>query len=352
MSLTARPGADPPAPRKILLIRLRRAGDVIMTTPALAVLKKAFPGASLSYLVEEPFARLVEGNPAVDEVIRTGEKEGLGEFLRLVRRVRRKKFDVLVDFHGGPRASWLTLLSGARVKVGYRIKHKSFIYGLRVPRAPEKGHVHSVLNHVNLVKALGLESGEIPPLVLPRATPEEAERVRTFLKERGFDGLKIVVIHVGAGNRFRDWGQANWSALAARLAGVEGLRLVLAGGPEDAARAEAVAAAAGGKGAAAAGTLNYVELREVIARSVLFVGPDSGPMHVAASTSTPIVALFGPTLPEVFAPWRSGAKVLERDLDCRPCRQRKCLPGDFRCLQETTPDEVFRACLDILSNRT
>lgn len=95
------------------------------------------------------------------------------------------------------------------------------------------------------------------------------------------------------------------------------------------------------------GRLNLMEIGELIAHASLFIGPDSGPMHIAASTSTPIVAYFGPTLPAVFSPWRrvgSRTSILEKNLPCRPCKQRKCITKDYRCLRDITPGEVFAAC--------
>ncbi|MCK4557156.1 MAG: glycosyltransferase family 9 protein, partial [Candidatus Aminicenantes bacterium] len=93
------------------------------------------------------------------------------------------------------------------------------------------------------------------------------------------------------------------------------------------------------------GKLNLREVRELISNSSLFVGPDSGPMHIAAATSTPIVALFGPTLPANFAPWQAKASYVEKKLDCRPCKQRRCIHEDFRCLRNINPEEVYQACL-------
>jgi len=96
------------------------------------------------------------------------------------------------------------------------------------------------------------------------------------------------------------------------------------------------------------GKLNLREVKELISYSSLFVGPDSGPMHIAASTSTPIVALFGPTLPANFAPWQAKAYLIEKKFDCRPCKQRQCIHEDFRCLRSITPEEVYQACLRLI----
>jgi ADP-heptose:LPS heptosyltransferase len=358
LSPTGRPKADP-APRKILLLRLRRLGDVVLTTPAITLLKTAFPQASLTYLVEEPFRRLVEGNPHLDRVLAVPAKQGTADLLRLIRAIRAERYDAVLDFHGGPRASWITLLGGAKLKIGYAIKSKGFLYDVRVPRSGADGPVHSVENHANLVRAFFTYAGahssaEIPPLLLPEPTPAEKDRVAALLAQAApaiAPGSRLVALHIGAGNRFRDWGADNLAGLLSRLADVPGVRIALLGAEGDretqarllAVRPEAVVPLAG--------RLGLMEVRETIRRAALFAGPDSGPMHIAASTPTPIVAWFGPTLPAHFAPWRpSGGRtvILERALSCRPCDQRTCLTGDYRCLRTLTPDEVFQACRPFL----
>jgi lipopolysaccharide heptosyltransferase II len=359
------PRADPgPGDlKKILLIRLRRIGDIIMTTPAVALLKTQLPGASLTYLVEEPYWRLVEGNPYLDRVIVVKKNQKFRDFVKLILQVRAEGYDALLDFHGGPRASWITFFSKARLKIGYRIKHKGFLYDIRVPRGREEGDeggfVHSVENHANLVRALGIAFDEsaIPPLVHPDPTKEEAQRIRKILEEKGALRSKNVVLHIGAGNEFRDWGIENITGLVRRLARLPGLKIVMVGSASEVdQRAETdileELAAAGASDSqniiSLVGLLNLIELKEVIARAALFVGPDSGPMHVAASTSTPIVAYFGPTLPAHFAPWKAKAIVIEKAMDCRPCKQRRCVTSDFRCIRAITPDEVFAACRNFL----
>ena len=415
MSPSGRPRADL-LPRKILLLRLRRLGDVILTTPAVTLLKRSFPAASLTYLVEEPFRRLVEGNPHLDRVLAVPAKQSASELFAFIRSIRREKYDVLLDFHGGPRASWITLLGGAKLKVGYAIKGKGFLYDIRVPRSGEHGPVHSVENHANLVKALTRdirpdeydEAAAAPPLLLPEPTAAEKARVQALLAEafgtspsspghssaeisRGpsarepdpqarLEAPALGILHVGAGNRFRDWGAENLAALASRLVRDAKAKVALIGAEGDRAVEEHVLASLGAAaahtrpwivghgrvrrnmipgqspGAPAAvlpccGRLNLMETRELIRRASLFAGPDSGPMHLAASTPTPIVAWFGPTLPANFAPWRPDecrTVILERALSCRPCEQRACAAIDFRCLQAISPDDVFESCRPFL----
>ena len=161
---------DPSRFRKVLLIRLRRIGDIILTTPAVRALRTALPRAELVYVVEEPYRKLVEGNPDIDRIVAVPKGASRREFLALARALRKEGFDAVIDFHGGPRASLLALLSGAKVKAGYAVKYRGLFYDIRVPRAPEQGRIHSVANHVNLVRALGVAVGEIPGLVLPRGS--------------------------------------------------------------------------------------------------------------------------------------------------------------------------------------
>ncbi len=356
MSPTGRPRPDPSALKKILLIRLRRIGDVVMTAPAVALLKQFVPGASLTYLIEEPYRRLVEGLPGVDLVLAVPVKQDRRTFLGLLKKIRAERFDAVLDFHGGPRASWITAFSGAGRKVGYAIRGKRFLYDVRVPRRPDQGTLHSVQTHAALVRALGFEfaDGEIPPIELPIPTEEERRRVDGLMREAGLETGRFAALHIGAGNAYRDWGKENHAALVRLLGRRPGLRFALIGGPGDRPRQAAVieqaarmpAGVEAGRIAGFAGRLNLIETKELISRAGLFAGPDSGPMHIASSTRTPIVALFGPTSPAHFSPWRTEGRltILQKELDCRPCRQRGCVTNDFRCLTGIGPPDVAMAC--------
>ena len=321
---------DPSRFRKVLLIRLRRIGDILLTTPAARALRTALPGAELVYVLEEPYRPLVEGNPDIDRVIAVPGGQTRRDFLALVRSVRKEGFDAVIDFHGGPRASLLALLSGAKVRAGYDIKYRKRFYGLRVPRAPKEGRVHSVVNHVNLVRALGLEVGDVPGLVLPKG------RTSAFRPS-----VPYLVLHIGAGTRFRYWGTENLIRLVGLLEGLRGLRVALVGGAEDREAEAAILKDAPGT-LSFVGRLDLAGTADLIRGATAFVGPDSGPMHIATAAGTPLVAWFGPTLPANFAPWKPSAavRIVERDLDCRPCKQRTCAPGDFRCLRLIAPEEV------------
>ena len=125
---------------QVLLIRLRLLGDVVFTTPAVRALRRRFPEARLTYLVERAAAPVVLGNPHLDEVIvidRTRGVKRLQDDLRLARTLRARRFDVVIDFHGGPRGSWLSWATGAPRRIGYTIPWRSWMYTDRVHRSRE-----------------------------------------------------------------------------------------------------------------------------------------------------------------------------------------------------------------------
>ena len=144
---------------KILFVRLRLIGDVVFTTPLVRALRRRYPHAHLSYLVEPAAAPIVSGNPHLDEVIVAHKPSGLArlaEDVRLARRLRRAHYDIAIDLHGGPRSGCLTWASGAPRRIGYDIKGRGWMYTSRVARAPDLRPRHSVRNQWDLLSPLGI----------------------------------------------------------------------------------------------------------------------------------------------------------------------------------------------------
>jgi lipopolysaccharide heptosyltransferase II len=338
--------------KRILLVRPRRMGDIILTTPALRALRSAFPEAYLCYLVEKPYARLIEGNGLVDEVLAIKPDPGLVGLLTIIKKLRRKKFDVALDFHGGPRSALLVLASGSRWKIGYKTKYKAWVYDYLVPRSYASGPVHSVINHLNLVRILKPETGQEFSLKVPPSRPEEREKIEAFWKQAGLFSRKVLALHISAGNRFRDWGKENLVSFLEGLDSWSEVWPLLIGSKEDKAREKEILESLGRPVPSLVGQTSLGELIAVLEKADLFVGPDSGPMHLAAALNKPIVALFGPTLPAHFAPWKAKAIILERPMACRPCRQRFCPEKNFACLKTIKPEEVIAACQNLLSSES
>ena len=344
---------------KILLVRLRLIGDVVFTTPLLRALRRRYPDARLTYLVEPPAAAVLHGNPHIAELIVVPRLSGLGRVrgdIALARRLRRQRFDVAIDLHGGPRSAWLAWGSRAPMRIGYPIRGRAWMYTHIVPRTPDLAARHSVANQWDLLAPLGIAAPE--PLRDPVEMPEDsnaAERVTQRLASLQIGPANpIVVIHVSAGNPFRRWPAESFEALVEQLVRRDpGRRILLTSGPSDAAAARRIADGARARlGALAAavpqtGDFDLAELRSLIARAAVYIGGDSGPLHIASTTRTPIVALLGPTLAERSMPWRDPqwfSEVVDiAGLPCRPCHQRTCAPGDFRCLTRIEPERVVAA---------
>lgn len=347
----------------ILLIRLRLIGDVVFTTPVIRALKRRFPDARLAYLVEREAAPIVTGNPHLDEVIvvpRTRGVRRLLDDLRLALALRRRRFDLVVDLHSGPRSGWLTLATGAPQRIGYEVQGRSWIYTRAVGRPRELRPRHSVVNQWDLLHAIEGWTGEPPdPARDAVEMPADAAAERRVADRLAAAGVKggheLIVVHVSAGNPFRRWPEAGFAGLVASLAAAgDRRRVILSSGPSDREAVARIASAArrelGPERAERVvdfGDFNLGELRALVTRSRLFVGGDTGPMHIAATTATPIVGLYGPTLPARSAPWRDPSVPAEAvevaDLPCRPCEQRVCAPGDFRCLTTLAPAAVIAA---------
>lgn len=354
---------------KILLIRLRLIGDVVFTTPAIAALRQHYPTASITYLVEAAAEPVVRHNPHLTEIIVAQRPRGLRRVLydfQLARRLRRAGFDLVIDFHGGPRSAWLTRATGAAQRIGYDLPGRSWLYTNRLPwsRAlvPPR---HSVDNQSDLLTPLAnvrRPDREWAPVEMP-VDASAARSVDERLARAGVSAdTAVVVIHVSAGNPFRRWPGDHFARVAASLASDAARRIIITSGPSESEAADAIASQAqdyagpAGSRVVRCGEFDLSELRALVGRAALFIGGDSGPLHIAATTNVPVVALFGPTLPARSMPWRGSqtraVAIDAGELPCRPCHQRQCVPGDFRCLTNIGPERVVAAAEQLLSIRS
>lgn len=354
---------------RVLVVRLRLIGDVVFTTPVIRALRRAYPDAHLAYLIEPAAAPVVRHHPDLDEIIlapRTRGWQRLRDDIELGHRLRKARFDVVIDLHSGPRASWLTWLSRAPRRIGFDVQGRRWMYTDVVARPRAIRPRHSVENQWDILAPL------LPDL--PPATPAgdpvtmnhglEADRsVADWIRQEGLqEWHQLVVVHVSAGNAFRRWPLLSFVELADRLsAGDRNRRIILTSGPSEAAAAAEVVRLVRERrpefpeAVRTCGDMSLDELHALIGRARLYIGGDSGPLHIAATTRTPIVGLYGPTLPVRSAPWRDPQVFSEAvdvgALPCRPCEQRVCAPGDFRCLTHITVDAVVAAAERALALR-
>jgi ADP-heptose:LPS heptosyltransferase len=285
---------------RIVLVRLRSIGDTVLLTPCLAAIKDANPATEITVVSEPLSAPVIDNHPLVDRLVVAGSS--LQSRLKLIGRLRREKFDVAFNMHGGPTGTLLTAMSGARFTVGYEGFRQSWMLKERAP-APDVilGHqtVHSVEQQLALLAWAGLPYPERPRLTLAIA-PEAEASIRARLSELGM--VNFVVIAAAAAFESKQWPAAGFAAVADHLKKRLGLSCLLIAGPGQEAVAQEVSEASQSKPPRLTG-LSLKELIALMSLSKLYIGNDSGPMHIAAAVGRPLVVVFGSSNPTVWHPW-------------------------------------------------
>jgi len=335
-----------PRGAEILLIRLRSLGDVVMLTPSVAALHAWRPDLRLCVLVAPAFAPVLEGNPAVSEVL------PMRGFLSTARELRRRRFPVTYNQHGGPTSAFLTLAAGSPVRVCWaRLQFQSF-YNVCVPDPAAlfgRTHIHTVEDRIAHFYFTGLPRGPIPPAqIFPRLDALAA--VQKILTDSGIaPGRPYVVLRPGAADRTKQWPLERFLELAKWLREVCGLAAVMDFGPDE----NALAASARQKvdsGVVHLDSLGVRELIALIAGARLFVGNDTGPTHIAAGVRCPTVAVFAATDPAIWGPWQVAHRVVESDALCDTCPPGRCYASERRrCILSVDTSRVQQACAALLT---
>jgi lipopolysaccharide heptosyltransferase II len=324
--------------KKILFIRLRLLGDIVFTIPAVQLYKKYFPESEIYYLVEERFQEAAEIIPGINSVITVPDRIGVKEILRFRNKIKKLRFQTVIDFHSGPRSALLTFLSGANDRIGYRTPNRNWAYNQLVPRKSANASSHSVDNQARLLTPLGIDIKEIPPYPEINIREEDvSEKIRKISNLN-----KKIVIHVGAKKRYRDWGIENFSSLIKKL-NQENYNILLIGkGEEEEERGRYLKNLFDVHNFV--GSISIKEILFAIEHSDVYFGADSGPLHLASLTKTPIVALYGPNIPQVSGPYRNeNVTIIQLDLDCIPCHQKSCKFDEVKCMAGIEVSEVYQA---------
>lgn len=345
-----------PRQSRILVIALRRLGDVLLTTPLIRGMRQAWPSATIDVLVFADTAPILSGNPDIDHVIAIPPKPGLGESLSLLRALFRR-YALAVSTQAGDRPTFYAMVAG-RTRVALVEGERKGRFKQRwLDRAVvhEPG-VHRVEEMLRFCDALGIPR-------VPQVVPPRTELLSGFVI-----GGRYAVIHAAPFFRYKQWTRDGWRALAAALV-ARGLTVIASGGPGDAERR--YLDEIWGQGGHAVpgvrrldGRLSWPQLTALLAGAALYVGPDTSVTHLAAATGCPTVALFGPTDPRLWGPWpqqglsepwqdvgdaqrRGNVILVQNALPCTPCQLEGCerrLESDSACLLELSADKVIGVC--------
>jgi len=335
-----------PQGAEILIARPRSLGDIVLETPVIAALHEWRPDLRICVLVEPRFAEVLEGNSAVNELIFSRE------FIETARALRRRRFAVVYNQHGGPRSVLLTAFSDSPRRVGWKGFQFPFSYNVQVPDALEfygKPVVHTVEHRISQLYATGLPRGPLPRAqVFPQAGAIES--VQRSLRQKGIaPGVAYAVMQPGARSAAMRWPVAKFAEIARWLQKLHGIASVVNLGAGD----EDLAPEVRREMRTCAVIPEPLSLRELIALAAgarFFVGNDSGPAHLAAAAGESCAVIFGPTNPVQWHPWQVEHRVIETGAEFRPVRGDKSVAvTEPRSIQSIDVEEVRRACAELLA---
>jgi heptosyltransferase-3 len=353
MTLALPPGA------RVLVVTLRRLGDVLLTTPLIRSIKRAYPDATIDALVFDGTESILAGNPDIAGVLTMPARPAAAQTFELLRKLWRR-YDLAISTQAGDRPTLFAWAAGRRSagfvegsKLNGRVKRLALTCPVEFPRA-----THRVREVLKLAQAIGI--APVADVVVPQSPRDCAPPRRPY-----------AVVHVAPKFRYKQWTEAGWRELAAALA-ARGLAVVATGGGGAEERRYLDAVWAGRPEVERRdGALAWPELAAMIRDAAVFIGPDTAVTHLAAATGTPTVALFGPTDPRLWGPWPQGSAdpdwaaagtiqtrrnvwLVQNPLPCLPCQQEGCLrriDSHSQCLDELPARQVLQAVDAALASR-
>ncbi len=332
--------------KSILVIKLKQIGDVLLSTPVLRALKEAWPEAEVTYLVPLGTEDMLRHHPLLTDLMVVNRRsKSWRENWHIIRELRRRRFDLVLELSGGDRGAFYTLLTGAAERLGFArsrqpLWQRHLAFTRLLPRPPV--NMHLVEQNLAPLRALGITPTK-PRLELFWTSKVEA-RVQQLITKHGLTPGQFVIMHPGAGWRFKCWSPQGYARVIEFLQQDWRLPVVLTAsqaGHEQDLLAE-ILSECHTTPINLAGRLSLKELAALLAKARFFFGVDSAPMHLAAAVNTPAVALFGPTGAYNWAPWGHGHLVIQQDWDCVPCGRDGCEGSKIsRCLTELSPTAVL-----------
>jgi lipopolysaccharide heptosyltransferase I len=332
-----------------LIVRLSAIGDVIHGLPVLCALRKALPNAFLSWVAEGRSADLLEGHPALDELIRVPRRwlTSPREVWRLRRRLRALRFDVAIDLQCLTKSGVAAWLSGAPRRVGKAPPHARELSRWFHNELVDVGGAHVVDHYLDLLRPLGVESPDVRFDLPERGA--DACAAEDLLRDVNFSGQSFVVLNPGASWPSKIWPAERYGELAARLMQTHRLpSLAVWGGSAERPLAETIVANSGGAAQLAPPT-TLAELAAILRRSALCVASDTGPMHLAVAVGTPTISLHGPSRAEWCGAYGPRNIRLQARYEHGSSQERR--QADDSAMRAISVDTVTEACERMLASR-
>jgi heptosyltransferase-3 len=336
-------------PNNILIVRTDRIGDVVLSLPMIAVLRRRFPSARVSMLLREYTRELAEGQ-GLDRILLYDRGGVPKPFFRMLRELRAQRFDLVIVSYPTFRLTSLIFASGIPLRVGTGYRWYSMLFNKRVYEHRKTAEKHELEYNLSLLSALGVEAEENVVPVLSLAENHHAAAQQVLDEWQIGAAEQIVVLHPGSGGSARDWSPEKFGQLARRLH-ADGYTVVVTGGPGEKTLVQRVALAAGGNLRQLVGRLSLRELAAFLRRAELVVANSTGPLHLAAAVGTPVVGLYPPILacsPKRWGPYTDKRAILVPDPEqCPRCKGGACQGND--CMETITVAQVLEAARPFLT---
>ncbi len=345
---------DLPADAKILVVVLRRLGDVLLATPLIGSLRRAWPQCTIDALVFSDTAGILEGNPDLDAIITMPPRPTVAQSLKVAMELWRK-YDLSISTQCGDRPTFFTIVAGRRrigpIEANFTGRLKNSLLDRSIPYVPG---LHRVEEIMRLADLLGIQRK--PSIVCPRPKSPGAAHPEDY-----------AVVHAAPMFRYKQWTKRGWRGVAAWLS-ARGLSVIATGGPSQAEREYLDDVWADCPVLRADAQLDWQQLVAILLKARIYIGPDTSVTHLAAATGCPTVAIYGPTDPRLWGPWpkdglgeswaasgriqnRRNVWLVQNPLPCMPCQLEGCerrLESYSACVDELQVEQVIKAIEEAL----
>lgn len=347
---------------RILIVRLSAIGDVVNVLPAVRLIRESFPRARITFAVEKPTSSLLYGSPDIDEVFVVERHSWTGklknpflaplaiyQILCAVAALRRRRFDLCLDFQGNARSAAVCLSSASRVRIGFSPRNVrefasiSYTRTVKLPRAK----MTRAQKNLHLLKAVGIKPEKVNASF--HFSQPEMSAVDRFFAEQGISDKRVVAVHAGTSRfgAFKRWDEKKYAEVCFRLRSQFSVIPLLTFGPGEKEMAEKINSLSGSACIIAPELSGLKELAYLLKRCSLFIGADTGPLHIAAAVGTPVIAIFGPKDPQIYAPNCDNYIIVRKDIPCSPCEKRRC--SHASCMKAITAEDILTAIRSLKS---
>ena len=362
--------------KKILVISLQGIGDLLLFTPCLPVLKRNFPNAKISMLILHYTKEIIENNPYIGNIMiyhYHPTKVNYFEILKLLVKLRKEKFNLVIcSFPTGLRSALIAYLAGIDIRCGHRytfIKKLPFLFNMKVD-IPKLKHVIDL--NLDLLSALGIDITKVDKKLFIPLMPQDTNFVIKFLQRNNISNQDLLIgINPGTDvlKKEKCWPKEKFIRLIERLIRQFKAKVVLIGGRSERSLSIEIASIFKTNIVDATGIMSLKQTAALIEKCNLFIGNDSGLIHISVAMNTPTIAIFGPTDPRLYKPYGPKHVVIRKGLECSPCAYGvcgnleliernigfnkgtfRCEKGTFECIKSIEVKEVFDAARNIILN--